>query len=203
MHFVFLMVKDNILEVPSVPSFAKEAGIEEVFLTNICHTINRWQEQQRVFVWENVRNEYEEIVKQAETNARKLNVQLKKPALSAIDAPVCEENPLDNLYISVEGEVSPCVYLYPPLPSPFKRIFCEKECRVEKVSFGNIFRDSFPVIWRGSSYEEFRNRFVEREKEFRKLYFSLWDSPRMKTSPANVLPQPPEPCQTCHKILGI
>ena len=41
MHFVFLMVKDNIQEVPSVPSFAKEAGIEEVFLTNICHTIHR------------------------------------------------------------------------------------------------------------------------------------------------------------------
>ena len=30
MHLVFLMVKDNIFEVPSVPSFAQEAGIEEV-----------------------------------------------------------------------------------------------------------------------------------------------------------------------------
>ncbi len=203
MHFVFLMVKENIQQVPSGPSFAKEAGIEEVFLTNICHTINQWQEKQRVFVWEDVKNEYEEMVKQAETNARKLKIKLKKPTLSAVEVPVCEENPLDNLYISVEGEVSPCVYLYPPLPSPFKRIFCERECRVEKVSFGNVFRDSFPAIWRGSNYEEFRNRFVEREKEFRKLYFSLWDSPKMKPSPTNVLPQPPDPCKTCHKILGI
>jgi len=203
MHLVFLMVKDNIQEVPSVPSFAKEAGIEEVFLTNICHTINRWQERQRVFVWEDAKNEYEEIVRRAETNARKLKIQLKKPTLSAIDVPVCEENPLDNLYISVEGEVSPCVYLYPPLQSPFKRIFCEKECWIEKLSFGNIFRDSFPGIWSSSDYEEFRNRFIEREKEFRELYFSLWDSPKIKTSPGNVLPEPPQPCKTCHKILGI
>lgn len=203
MHFVFLMVKDNIQEIPSVPSFAKEAGIEEVFLTNICHTINQWQEKQRVFVWEDVKNEYEEVVRQAETNARRFKIRLKKPTLSAIEVPVCEENPLDNLYISVEGEVSPCVYLYPPLPSPFKRIFCEKESWVEKISFGNIFKDSFPSIWRGGNYEEFRNRFVEREKEFRKLYFSLWDSPKMKTSPGNVLPEPPEPCKTCHKILGV
>ena len=201
-HIVFLMVQDNIEEVPSVPSFAKEAGIEEVALTNICHTINAWQETERVFVWESVRNKYEEIVRKAEANARKLSIRLKRPSLSAIDVPVCEENPLGNLYISVEGEVSPCVYLYPPLPSPFKRIFCGKEYRIEKVSFGNIFRDPFSAIWNCSHYEEFRNRFIKREKEFRELYFSLWDSPKLKKSQGNALPEPPGPCKTCHKILG-
>jgi MoaA/NifB/PqqE/SkfB family radical SAM enzyme len=200
LHLVFLMVKDNIEEVPSVPSFAKEAGIEEVALTNICHTINAWQERERVFVWESVRNKYEEIVKRAEANARKLSIRLKRPSLSAIDVPVCEENPLGNLYISVDGEVSPCVYLYPPLPSPFKRIFCGKDHWVEKLSFGNIFRDPFAAIWNDSHYEEFRNRFIEREKEFRELYFSLWDSP--KSSPGSTLSHPLEPCKTCHKILG-
>jgi MoaA/NifB/PqqE/SkfB family radical SAM enzyme len=202
-HIVFLMVKDNIHEVPSVPSFVRQTGIEEVVLTNICHCINVWQEKNRVFVWESGENEYEKIVKQAEANARKLKIQLKRPSLSAVDVPVCEENPLQNLYISVDGEVSPCVYLYPPLPSPFKRIFCEKEHWIEKVSFGNIFRDPFPAIWNRVNYEQFRNRFMERENRFRDLYFSLWDSPKMKNSQGNTLPDPPEPCKTCHKILGI
>ncbi len=203
MHLVFLMVKDNIFEVPLVPSFAQEAGIEEVVLTNICHTINIWQEQQRVFVWESDENPYEEIVKQAEIKARELKIRLKKPSLSAIDVPVCEENPLRNLYISVDGEVSPCVYLYPPLPSPFKRIFCGKEYWIEKMSFGNIFRDPFPAIWDRENYEQFRNRFLEREKKFKELYFSLWDSPKMNASQGHSLPEPPERCKTCHKILGI
>jgi MoaA/NifB/PqqE/SkfB family radical SAM enzyme len=203
MHLVFLMVKDNIQEVPSVPSFAKEAGIDEVVLTNICHCINVWQEKNRVFVWERTKNPYEEIVKQAEKNAQKLKIRLKRPSLSAIDIPVCEENPLGNLYISVDGEVSPCVYLYPPLPSPFKRIFCGKEYWIEKLSLGNIFKDSLPAIWSSSDYKNFRNRFIEREKEFRELYISLWDSPKLKTFAGNTLPQPPEPCKTCHKILGI
>ncbi|MCJ7803293.1 MAG: radical SAM protein [Desulfobacterales bacterium] len=202
-HFVFLMVKDNILEVPAVPSFARQTGIEEVVLTNICHTVNIWQERQSVFVWGSDKNEYEAIVRQTEANARKLDIRLKRPLLSAIDIPVCEENPLRNLYISAEGEVSPCVYLYPPLPSPFKRIFCGKEHWVEKLSFGNIFREPFSAIWNGGNYEEFRNRFMEREKGFRELYFSLWDSPKMKNSQGNALPDPPEPCKTCHKILGI
>jgi MoaA/NifB/PqqE/SkfB family radical SAM enzyme len=203
MHLVFLMVKDNIFEVPSVPAFAKEVGIEEVVLTNICHCINVWQEKNRVFLWESGENKYEKIVRQAEANARALKIRLKRPSLSAIDIPVCEENPLGNLYVSAEGEVSPCVYLCPPLSSPFKRIFCGKEHWTEKVSFGNVFRDPFSTIWSGSVYKGFRNHFVEREKEFRELYFSLWDSPKIKNSPDNTLPPPPEPCKTCHKILGI
>jgi hypothetical protein len=115
MHIIFLMVKDNIREVPMVPSLAKEAGIEEVALTNICHTINPRQETQRIFVRGNIASECGGLIKQAEVTARKLNIRLKKPALSAVDVPVCAENPLGNFYISAEGEVSPCVYLHPPL----------------------------------------------------------------------------------------
>jgi len=203
MHLVFLMVKDNIEEVPSVPSFAKEAGIEEVALTNICHTINTWQEAERIFVWESVRNKYEEIVKQAEVNARKLSIRLKRPSLSAIDVPVCEENPLRNLYISADGKVSPCVYLYPPLASPFKRIFCGRECWVEKVDFGDIMKRSFSEIWEDRQYVGFRDLFVEREKTIRESYLSLWDSPKMKNIGEPNLPEPPTPCKTCHKILGV
>ena len=97
MHLVFLVLKDNIHEIPELPSLTREIGIDEVILTNVCHCINIWQEQQRVFVWESDRNPYEEIVKQAETKAREsLKIRLKKPSLSAIDVPVCEENPLRN-----------------------------------------------------------------------------------------------------------
>jgi len=203
MHLVFLVLKDNVHEVPELPSLAREMGIDEVILTNVCHCINVWQEQQRVFVWGSDRNPYEEIVKQAEIKARDLNIRLKKPSLSAMDVPVCEENPLRNLYISVDGQVSPCVYLYPPLHSPFKRIFCSKEYWQKKVSFGNIFRDPFSAIWNRGDYEQFRNRFVEREKAFKELYASLWDNPKIRNTKGSVLPHPPEPCKTCHKILGI
>jgi MoaA/NifB/PqqE/SkfB family radical SAM enzyme len=203
MHIVFLMVKENISQLPSVPSFARQIGIEEVVLTNICHCINVWQEKNRVFVWERSDNEYEKIVKQTEADAHNLGLRLKRPSLSAINVPVCEENPLGNLYISANGEVSPCVYLYPPLPSPFKRIFCGREHWIEKVSFGNIFTDPFPTIWNGGNYEQFRSRFMEREKGVRDLYFSLWDSPKLKNSQAETLPDPPGSCRTCHKIIGI
>jgi MoaA/NifB/PqqE/SkfB family radical SAM enzyme len=202
-HLIFLMLKDNIHEVSSLPLLVKEAGLDEVVITNICHTINLWQETQRVFVWENVKSPYEEILRQAEVNARKLNIRIKKPNLSASGVPVCAENPLRNLYISAEGAVSPCVYLYPPLPSPFKRVFCEKQYRTGKVSFGNIFKEPFSTIWENGDYQDFRNRFVQRDKEYRESCFSLWDSPRLRNPKESAYSEPPGPCKTCHKILGI
>jgi MoaA/NifB/PqqE/SkfB family radical SAM enzyme len=202
-HMVFLMVRKNIQEVPGVPAFAREVGIEEVVLTNICHMINTWQEKQRVFVWEEKKSEYETLVKEAESNARRLKVKLSRPSLSPRDVPVCDENPLRNLYISAEGEVSPCVYLFPALPSPFRRIFCSREYRVDRVSFGNIFESPFPAIWNVGGYQHFRDRFNERQRKFNDLYYSLWGDARMKDARENTLPSPPEPCQTCHKILGI
>jgi MoaA/NifB/PqqE/SkfB family radical SAM enzyme len=203
LHLVFLMVKDNVLEVPTVPSFAKGLGIGEVVLTNICHTINVWQEEQRVFAWGSGENKYEEVVRKAEANARRLKIRLKRPSLSAADVSVCEENPLRNLYISAEGEVSPCVYLYPPLPSPFKRIFCSQTYSVEKVSFGNIFKESFPSIWDSENYKNFRYRFRKREEKFKEASLSFWDKTPMKHSEEAAFPPSPESCQSCHKILGV
>jgi MoaA/NifB/PqqE/SkfB family radical SAM enzyme len=203
MHLVFLMVKDNISEVTSLPSFAKERGIGEIVLINICHTINPWQEQQRVFTWDSGNNPYEKFLKQAEASARKLHIKLWRPSISSTEVPVCDENPLKNLYISSDGEVSPCVYLYPPLPSPFKRIFCSKEYWMEKVHFGNLFKEGFSGIWSSEPYERFRDHFVQRQKEFRNLYFSLMDCTRPIDLKTNPLPGPPEPCRSCHKMIGV
>jgi MoaA/NifB/PqqE/SkfB family radical SAM enzyme len=204
MHLVFLMLRDNIREVPLVPALAKEAGIEEVFLINICHTTNPWQVSQQVFAPGDVIGEYEDLIKQAEVSAKKLNIRLRKSSLSGTDVPVCAENPLVNLYISVEGEVSPCVYLHPPLQSPFKRIFRGKEYRIEAVSFGNIFKDPFPMIWHCAGYEDFRDRFIAREKRFRDLLFSFPDGSSDPVDVSlNVLPLPPDPCKSCHKIIGV
>lgn len=203
MHLVFLIVKDNIAEVPTIPFFAKEIGIEEVVIINICHTINTWQEEQRVFIWNSGENPYEKFLKQAETNARKLHIKFWRPSISAKDVPLCDENPLKNLYISSDGEVSPCVYLYPPLPSPFKRIFCGKEHWVEKVSLGNIFRESFPTIWNRESYVHFRDCFIQRERKFRDLYLTLLDCTHPVDLKMDPLPEPPEICKSCHKMIGV
>ncbi len=189
LHIVYLMLMDNIFEIPSLIGIAKSIGIEDIILINLIHVSNEWQEKQRVFRC-NESEEYGEILKEAETKAKELKINLKLPSLLPAGVSVCEENPLENLYISTDGEVAPCVYLYPPVSSPFKRIFCGAEHQTKKLSFGNIFSESFPDILDKRKYMDFRKCFILRRE-------------KGGHPPLSALPKAPDQCTTCHKMLGV
>jgi radical SAM protein with 4Fe4S-binding SPASM domain len=175
-HIDYLMLKENIDELPILIDLAEEMGIHEIILLNIIQISNSFQNRGKVFTCNN-REPYKELMKKVVKRAGQLNIRLTVPNLTPCRTAVCSENPLKNIYISVEGSVSPCVYLYPPVPGQFKKIFCDKEYVAEKVSFGNIFQEPFDSIWNKKEYTDFRNCFTKKQ------YL-------------------PQPCMTCHKILG-
>ena len=192
------MLKDNVHEIPMLLDLAHEIGISDVVLLNIIQVTSRVQDGQKAFTCEEG-SLFKDIMKEAEDRAKKFKISLYMPAISPQDVAVCSENPLDNLYISVDGEVSPCVYLYPPVSPPFTRIYCGTEHPTSHVSFGNIFNEPFEQIWEGKEYQEFRNAFMFRQKRWKEAYASLLEMRLPMDSPA---PDPPPPCRTCHKMLG-
>ncbi len=198
-HIVYLMLKENIHELSALIDIAKEIGIEEIILLNIIQISNLSQDNKKVF-GQSSEDSYKDLVNKALNKARRSHVKLALPGLMPKEAPICSENPLKNLYISVEGEVSPCVFLCPPVPSPFKRIFLGKEHLVNRVSFGNIFRESFASIWNSEGYLNFRSCFIRRQEKHREIYRNLLE---LKKNENMELPPPPLSCQTCHKILGL
>lgn len=201
MHIVYLMLKENIDEVPSLIDLAGTIGVQQVVLINIVHVTNKRQDQERVFTCEETNDEpYRAILTEARKRAQRYGLDLIIHSLQPCDVAVCAENPLKNLYISADGEVSPCVYLGPPIVSPFKRIFCGKEYSTERISFGNILREDINDIWNSEMYTAFRDRFHERATFADTLYKSLLDMKRIETAS---YPDPPAPCATCHKILGV
>jgi MoaA/NifB/PqqE/SkfB family radical SAM enzyme len=202
LHLVFLMLRDNIAELPRLVDCAKELRLDEIVVINLIQVSNDWQEAQRLFTCSG--EEDHALLKEAAAKARAAKIRLRLAPLSPGEVGVCAENPFRNLYISVDGNVSPCVYLYPPVPSPFKRIFCGTEHAVPKVSFGNIFQEPFENIWNNALYVSFRNCFQERQKCHTEKYPSLLGDPeKMMRSKEITLPSPPEPCKTCHKMLGL
>jgi len=202
LHIVFLLLKENIREVPALISLARDLEIEEVVLINLIHVTNSWQDEQKVFA-EKGREDYENILKEAGEKARAWKIKLRIPSLSYEEVAVCAEDPLNNLYISVEGELSPCVYLNPPLPSPFKRIYQGREFQIEKVHWGNLFHEPLDRIWNDKKCVEFRDHWARRKKYFEERVASLWDRDKLKRFTIDSFPHPPKPCQTCHKILGV
>jgi MoaA/NifB/PqqE/SkfB family radical SAM enzyme len=201
LHIVFLLLKNNIAELPLLLRTARALGIEEVALIQMALISNEWQEEQRIFGREETEG-YEGLLDDAERLARELKISLKRPSLAPRDAAVCSENPLRNLYISVSGNVSPCVYLRPPVPPPFLRIFHGREFRQDKVGFGNIFQTPFEEIWKNPQYESFRACFSRREERMEEIARALWDPDKRKGPPSDSLPTPPLPCQSCYKIEG-
>jgi MoaA/NifB/PqqE/SkfB family radical SAM enzyme len=201
LHLVYLLLKNNIAELPALIHLAKDVGIGEIFLIHMALISNAWQEEQRIFAREE-NEEYERMLVEAEKMARGLKITLRRPSLLPRDAAVCSENPLQNLYVSVNGNVSPCVYLRPPVPPPFLRIFHGAEFRQEKVGFGNIFQKPFQEIWENPQYQEFRTCFSRRREKIQEMSGVLLDPDKRKSLESFSLPLPPVSCRTCYKIEG-
>jgi MoaA/NifB/PqqE/SkfB family radical SAM enzyme len=202
-HMVYLMLRDNLHEISNLPRLARDVGIREVFLINLIHVTTPWQDSQKVFSCDE-HSDIPDILREAEERARELGVHLRRPSLRPRETPVCEENPLRTLYISVSGDVSPCVYLYPPTTSRFKRIFCGQEHEIERLSFGNILQEDFSRIWGSKGYREFRDQFSSRVTSAGKKHSPFWLLSGGKGwSGASLMPEPPASCRTCHKMLGV
>ncbi len=202
LHIVYLILKDNISEVPQLIPLCQQLEISEIIVINLIHITNSWQDEQKVFGPISAQ-EYQKLLAEAEQMARAKKIKITCPSLTFQEVGLCSENPLRNLYISVTGEISPCVYLNPPLPSPFKRIFMGQEFNIYPVQFGNIFQKDFNEIWQDSSYQAFRNSWIARQQAARRTASLLFDPDRYKEWTFSPLPPPPGPCQTCYKSLGV
>ncbi len=201
LHIVYLLLKSNIHEVPQLIRLAGELKIEDVILIQIALVTTAWQDEQKVFA-DSPNPEYEGYLQEAERLAKKGNIRLKRPVMTPRDVAVCSENPLRNLYISVQGDLSPCVYLNPPISKPFTHLFQGQDYPTERVTFGNVLSEGFETIWQSEAYSDFRGCFARREKWFQELYDALIDRYRMRSATAEPMPAPPHPCRRCHKILG-
>jgi MoaA/NifB/PqqE/SkfB family radical SAM enzyme len=198
LHIVYLMLKDNVNEIPMLLDLAHEVGISEIVLLNIIQVTSREQDSNKTFTCEEG-SLYKNVMAESVSKAKKLRINFSMPSVIPQDVAVCSENPLDNLYISVDGDVSPCVYLNPPVSSPFIRIFCGTERPTHPVRLGNIFTEPLERIWASKEYEDFRGSFISRQKRWEESYTSLLEMRHPDDSP---VPSPPLPCRTCHKMLG-
>lgn len=202
LHIVYLLLRQNIGEIPALPRLARDLGADEIVLTNLIHVTDEWQEGQRVFGDEEGRGG-EDLVRETVREAAAVGLSLRRSLLVPGVAAVCQENPLANLYISPHGEVSPCVYLNPPVPSPFRRIFLGRAFHQDKVSFGNLFTRPFEEIWESPGYQAFREDFRRRGEWCGALLPTPWRPEELRRRRRVPLPEPPASCRTCHKILGV
>jgi len=179
---LFMMFKDNLGDLPKAVRLAEQVGASGIVATNLDYVGHATMDELRAFSCQDPPENAQSKVDEALELAERLSVEFTVFPLGLGGARLCSEDPLSNLYVSEDGEVSPCVYLNPPMPE-IPRIFCGKETVVPRISFGNITEKSFPEIWKSEGYSSFRAQLKEL------------DEGRSSTIP--------EECRTCYKAYGI
>jgi MoaA/NifB/PqqE/SkfB family radical SAM enzyme len=188
----FQLTRENIGELSHVVRLAYELGVNEVIAPNVDYVPNKEVEKIVVFSCSKPDKNFLRKIEEAEKIAKELGITFGKRSLEMMESPMCAEDPLESAFISVEGEVSPCVYLnLPTLEEKIERIFCGREIRINKKIFGSLTEKSFEEIWSSPEYREFRDHFRRR--------LSAWKGPVDIFSLSEEMPPLPESCKTCYK----
>lgn len=185
-QLLFMMTKENMEELPLSIEFAAKVGAHGVVATNLDYVAVPLHNEWKAFSCHKADEAFVEHISEAEERARDKGVSFHAFPIEMKLVPVCSEDPLNSLYISEDGYVSPCVYLTSPTPE-IPRIFCGENSVIPRTSFGNINEQSLFEIWNSHEYVLFRNKYKRRHKRAR----------------CEFIDDLPEICKTCYKAYGI
>jgi len=198
-HLVYLMMKENMDELPDFVGLAHGLGIGDIVLLNQIVATNARQEEERVYGSPEA-DRFHAILDETAIRAAGFGIRLVRPSLYPAEVAVCAEDPLRNFYISVTGDVSPCVFLGLPLRDhPPGQGFANPTA---PVTFGNIFRQPFPGIWGSMEYRIFREKFGARKRALDEIHARLGGMGLSFPSMEDALSPPPEACEGCLRLMG-
>ncbi|MEM3545175.1 MAG: radical SAM/SPASM domain-containing protein [Nitrososphaerota archaeon] len=203
--FTFLRIKQNIRELPEVVELASRLNVDEIVGTNIDYIPSKKHYEMKVFSYlgEDPPKEYVEIIKESEERARENGISIYNYPLMMGEVAVCSENPVENIYISHDGAVSPCVYLNVPTKNNLiPRYIRNKQYFVPRLVFGSIKKERLIDIYNKSDLSDFRKVYKKRVDNWktstdflsRFLDFSNLTNNSMRL---------PDPCFTCYKAYGV
>jgi len=126
-------------------------------------------------------------------------------------SPVCDKNPLNSLFISANGDVSPCVFLAPPVGEEIVWQHGRVAVRQRRFVMGNLKNLTLKEIWETDEYETFRERFRQRKEYYderlSKVSYSLSGSIELETARDKIQNyfishSAPKQCLACAKLKG-
>ncbi|MCX8135651.1 SPASM domain-containing protein [Pyrobaculum aerophilum] len=181
---IYMMLRDTIEELPKFIELMAEIGVDEINLSNLTYIPNPslWELKAYSEMFIEPQKRLTEILKKSKDIAKERGIVIRHRLFTPMEYPECPEAPTKTLYIGVDGDIYPCVYLS---LAGFPRCFERKCHKIPLVSFGNLKTERLGDIIRMKAYIEFVQRFEMRKRaEF-------------------ILPDPPEPCKKCYRLYWI
>ena len=207
----YMLTKDSIKHLPETVRLAHKIGADDLYAINIDCVFSHEADENKIFVWGgDPGKEHEKIVINSTILASELGLSFRHYLMHTKEqAPSCELNPNKFVFITADGDVTPCTALGRKV-NP--RVYEGKLIQLPRKTFGNIKANTFDEIWNKPDYQEFRKNFNIRQEELNILVATFADNDptpvRLKETEErydNALKNNPLPaeCQSCPKAYGL
>jgi MoaA/NifB/PqqE/SkfB family radical SAM enzyme len=198
----FVMMKENICELPAMIEMAHSLGIDHVVAKNLDVILKAGDDDKRVFKHKGegeVDFQVSQTVGEAKRKAEVLKLPFRIYELFPAEKSVCEQDPLHTLFVSWDGSVSPCINL----SYIQDRCFGGRWQSSPIVRFGNIAREPLEAIWGKKEYRDFRGRFQERMDCYSGNLAEFLTPGLQGYKETGDWPAPPPGCEVCYYLLGV
>jgi len=182
----YLLTPPSLPELPAVVSWCRRKKVDQ--LVTVFLTQAGCQEQQKLqFPFsDNFSKSFRKTVLSCQLRALVGNMQLRLKKFSPRLTPICDKDPRHNLFINAAGDVSPCVFLCPPISGEISWVYGAKKCQHPPLVFGNITKTLLTDIWNQQDYQSFRRIFSERaeyhDRQLTGISCSFDGSEKLETS---------------------
>ena len=207
----YLLTPETVLQLPGAVSWCRSNGVDEFVSVHLTQAACKNQEERQFLLSEKEAKKYRLLRIQTQMNALFGRMKVELGQFQPILTPVCTKNPINTLFISANGDVSPCVFLCPPVDEKIPWRYRGDKYLQKPLVFGNVQTAPLTEIWKQAEYCRFRNAF-KRRKEFHDsrlsgISCSLTGSAQLDASVAAIKHffsenPPPKSCRYCAKMDG-
>ena len=203
----FVMMPANFHQVEDIVRLAAQLGADQVNFKQ-CEVIRSEHGKGRGLFGPRETKEirlFQKSLARARGLAKKLKVRTTASSFAPREIPVCEQDPMDSVFISYEGKVAPCINLAYGGPTTF----LGRDVNMPGVCYGKLPERDLIELWNDEACAAFRERFRGRVKAYREVFLnglmkgSHLTPDRLLEEALKKMPKAPEGCTVCHYLHGI
>lgn len=170
LHLAYLLMTGNLHDLPHAVDLAEGWGADQIVVSHLSLVLSPGLEEEALLahpdLWPQVQAVLDEARERAE--ARGIGFHTYGPEGGEGPEPACTENVLASCFVSVRGDVSPCVMTNLGLGRGEEPGAGQRPERggsgapLPSLIFGNVREASLKEIWHSSAARRFREVFRER-----------------------------------------
>lgn len=162
-HIAYMLLRSGLQDLEGLPRLMAEHGVGQAVVSVLDFEPSlEWSEEVLTMRTHQERHALENLFSKVREQGARLGstIHVPRSGPKKKDDPVCLENALRSMFVSADGQVSPCVYANVPVD----RVEYAQQGLImpyHQVTFGNISENILPRIWHNPEYVQFRKQLAQ------------------------------------------